>query len=67
MGRFMSAAGQSRLQRLLGGWSATLTQLFLGIVQQLALVPIFLHYRSSDMLAAWLMRPAASYWSRIAD
>ena len=50
----MKATVPSRLQRLLGGWSANLTQLILGITQQLVLVPIFLHYRSSDMLAAWL-------------
>jgi O-antigen/teichoic acid export membrane protein len=63
----MSNAGQNRLQRLLGGWSATLTQLLLGIVQQLALVPIFLHYRSSDMLAAWLALYAAGSLVLVAD
>jgi len=63
----MSAAGPNRLQRLLGGWSATLAQLALSILQQLALVPIFLHYRSSDMLAAWLALYAAGSLVLIAD
>jgi O-antigen/teichoic acid export membrane protein len=63
----MSAAGSNRLRRLLGGWSANLTQLILGITQQLALVPIFLHYRSSDMLAAWLALYAAGSLVLVAD
>src|SRR5258708_7589747 len=50
----MSTTSQSRLQRLLGGWSANLFQTVLGVTQQLALVPVFLHYCSSEMLAAWL-------------
>lgn len=62
----MSAAG-SRWQRLLGGWSANLVQLILGATQQLALVPVFLHYCSSDMLAAWLAAYAAGNLVLIAD
>lgn len=62
----MSAAG-SRLQRLLGGWSANLTQLVLGATQQLALVPVFLHFCSSDTLAAWLAVYAAGNLVLIAD
>jgi O-antigen/teichoic acid export membrane protein len=63
----MSAPGPNRLQRLLGGWSANLAQLILGITQQLVLVPIFLHYRSSDMLAAWLALYAAGSLVLVAD
>ena len=63
----MSAAGPNRLQRLLGGWSANLAQIILSIVQQLALVPIFLHYRSSDTLAAWLALYAAGSLVLVAD
>ena len=62
----MKAAG-SRLQRLLGGWSANLAQLVLGATQQLALVPVFLHYCSSDTLAAWLAVYAAGNLVLIAD
>ena len=63
----MSAAGRSRLQRLLDGWSANLVQLVLGVTQQLALVPIILHYCSSDVLAAWLALYAASNLVLVAD
>jgi O-antigen/teichoic acid export membrane protein len=64
----MSAAtGQSRLQRLLGGWSANLVQIALGVTQQLALVPIFLHYCSSETLAAWLALYAAGNLALVAD
>ena len=63
----MSAAGHSRARRLLGGWSANLIQLVLGITQQLALVPIFLHYCSSAMLAAWFALYAASGLVLVAD
>jgi tetrahydromethanopterin S-methyltransferase subunit F len=55
------------MRRLLGGWSANLIQVILGITQQLALVPIFLHFCSSDMLAAWLAIYAASNLTLIAD
>src|SRR5262249_18348202 len=63
----MSAAGHSRARRLLGGWSANLTQLGLSITQQVVLVPIFLHYRSSDMLAAWFALYAAGSLVLVAD
>ena len=63
----VSIAGPSRMRRLLGGWSANLIQVILGITQQLALVPIFLHFCSSDMLAAWLAIYAASNLTLIAD
>lgn len=55
----MSATSGSRLQRLLGGWSANLSQIILGVTQQLALVPVFLHYCSGETLAAWLALYAA--------
>jgi O-antigen/teichoic acid export membrane protein len=63
----MSAAGPSRLQRLLGGWSANLSQIILGVTQQLALVPLFLHYLSGEMLAAWLALYAAGNLAVVAD
>jgi O-antigen/teichoic acid export membrane protein len=62
----VSTAG-GRLQRLLGGWSANLFQLILGVTQQLALVPVFLHYCPSDVLAAWLALYAAGSLVLIAD
>jgi O-antigen/teichoic acid export membrane protein len=65
-GAAVSAAG-GRLQRLLGGWSANLVQLILGVTQQLALVPVFLHYCPSDVLAAWLALYAAGSLVLIAD
>jgi hypothetical protein len=63
----VEGAAPSRIRRLLGGWSANLTQLALNITQQLALVPIFLHYLSSDLLAAWLALYAASNLALAAD
>jgi hypothetical protein len=63
----LNAAGPSRLQRLLGGWSANLVQLILGVTQQLALVPIFLHYTSKDLLAAWLALYAVGNLALVAD
>jgi O-antigen/teichoic acid export membrane protein len=63
----MSAAGHSRARRLLGGWSANLIQLGLGVTQQLALVPVFLHYCSSDMLAAWFALYAVASLAMVAD
>ena len=63
----MSSTGLSRAQRLLGGWSANLLQLILSITQQVALVPVFLHYCSSDMLAAWLALYAAGNLALVAD
>ena len=60
-------AADSRLQRLLGGWSANMVQLILGATQQVALVPVFLRYCSSDTLAAWLAVYAAGNLVLIAD
>jgi O-antigen/teichoic acid export membrane protein len=61
------ASGPSRARRLLAGWSANLFQMILGVSQQVALVPIFLHYWTSDVLAAWLAIYAAGNLILIAD
>src|SRR6202140_4645473 len=45
----------SRARRLFIGWSANFFQMILGVTQQVALVPVFLHFWSSDVLAAWLV------------
>jgi O-antigen/teichoic acid export membrane protein len=63
----MTDLGVSRLRRLASGWSANLVQVALGITQQVALVPVFLHYWTSDMLAAWLAIYAAGNLVSIAD
>jgi len=53
-GRPSSPAGPNRAQRLFAGWSANLFQIILGVTQQVALVPVFLHFWSGSVLAAWL-------------
>lgn len=63
----MIDSGVSRLGRLTKGWSANLVQIALGITQQVALVPIFLHYWTGDLLAAWLAIYAAGNLVPIAD
>lgn len=45
----------SRARRLFAGWSANLFQMILGVTQQVALVPVFLHFWTSEILAAWLV------------
>ena len=62
-----SASGPSRARRLFAGWSANFLQMALGIAQQVALVPIFLHFWSSDILAAWLAIYAAGNLILVAD
>lgn len=57
----------SRARRLFSGWSANLFQTILGITQQVALVPVFLHYWTSDVLAAWLALYAVGNLVLIAD
>jgi O-antigen/teichoic acid export membrane protein len=57
----------SRTRRLFSGWSANLFQVVLGVTQQVALVPVFLHYWTSDILAAWLAIYAAGNLVLIAD
>jgi O-antigen/teichoic acid export membrane protein len=56
-----------RPQRILQGWSANLVQLLLGITQQVALIPVFLHFWTGDTLAAWLAIYAAGNLVLIAD
>lgn len=60
-------AAESRARRLFGGWSANLVQVLLGITQQVALIPVFLHYWSSDILAGWLVIYAAGNLAFVAD
>jgi O-antigen/teichoic acid export membrane protein len=62
-----SAAGASRARRLFDGWSANLVLMLLGISQQVLLVPFFLHFWSSDLLAAWLAVYAAGNLVIMAD
>ena len=57
----------SRLRELLSGWSASLFQMLLGITQQVALVPVFLHFWTGDILAAWLVIYAVGNLVLIAD
>jgi O-antigen/teichoic acid export membrane protein len=62
-----AVSGPSRARRLLAGWSANLFQTILGVTQQVALVPVFLHFWSSDVLAAWLVIYAVGNLVLIAD
>jgi O-antigen/teichoic acid export membrane protein len=62
-----SAPGPGRARRLIAGWSANLIQMVLGMTQQVALVPVFLHFWSSEILAAWLVIYAAGNLVSIAD
>jgi O-antigen/teichoic acid export membrane protein len=57
----------SRARRLFAGWSANLFQTILGVTQQVALVPVFLHFWTSDVLAAWLVIYAVGNLVLIAD
>jgi len=57
----------SRARRLLGGWSANLLQMILGVTQQVALIPVFLHFWSGEVLAAWLVIYAVGNLVLIAD
>ena len=56
-----------RMQRLFSGWSASLFQMLLGFTQQVALVPVFLHFWSGEILAAWLVIYAIGNLVLIAD
>jgi hypothetical protein len=62
-----NASGPSRAQRLFSGWSANLFQIILGVTQQLALVPVFLHFWSGGVLAAWLAIYSVGNLALIAD
>jgi hypothetical protein len=67
MERSAGALQPSRVRRLFHGWSANLLQMLLGITQQVALVPIFLHFWSGETFAAWLSIYAAGNLILIAD
>lgn len=56
-----------RLRRLIHGWSANLVQMLLGLTQQLVLIPAFLHFWTSDVLAAWLVIYSAGSLVVVAD
>ena len=62
-----SATGPGRARRLFAGWSANLFQMILGVTQQVALVPVFLHFWSGELLAAWLVIYAVGNLVLIAD
>jgi len=61
------ALAKGRFGRIVGGWSANLIQTFLGVVQQVALVPVFLYFWNSDVLAAWLALYSVGYLVLAAD
>jgi O-antigen/teichoic acid export membrane protein len=61
------SAASGRAGRLFAGWSANLFQMVLGITQQIALIPVFLHYWTGDTLAAWLAIYAVGSLAFIAD
>jgi O-antigen/teichoic acid export membrane protein len=62
-----SPPAPGRARRLFAGWSANLVQMVLGITQQIALIPVFLHYWTGDTLAAWLAIYAIGNLVFIAD
>ena len=62
-----NVSGLSRARRLFAGWSANLFLMVLGLTQQVALVPVFLLFWSSDVLAAWLVLYAVGNLVLIAD
>lgn len=57
----------SRAHRLIQGWSANAVQSALGVAQQVLLVPVFLRFWTSDLLAAWLAIYAAANIIFVAD
>ncbi|MBI5261282.1 MAG: hypothetical protein HY852_05620 [Bradyrhizobium sp.] len=61
----MNVPGRAR--RLIQGWSANAVQTTLGIAQQVLLVPVFLRFWTSDLLAAWLVIYAAASIVFVAD
>ena len=62
-----SDSGPSRARRLFTGWSANLLQMVLGFTQLVVLVPVFLHFWTSEVLAAWLVIYAVGNLVQIAD
>lgn len=63
----MVVSTPSRARRILGGWSANLILMLLSLMQQLILVPIFLHFWSVETLGAWFAILAAGNLVLIAD
>ena len=63
----MNVLEASRTRRLVEGWSANFVQRLLGLSQQVALVPVFLHCWSSEVPAAWLVIYAVGNLVTIAD
>src|SRR4051812_9731879 len=63
----MNGSGPGRARRLFSGWSANFFQMILGITQQVALIPVFLHFWSSEVLAAWLAIYSAGNLVLMAD
>ena len=57
----------SRARRIFGGWSANMVQLLLALTQQIALIPLFLKFWTSDTLSAWLTIFAAGNLILAAD
>jgi O-antigen/teichoic acid export membrane protein len=66
-GVLSNASGSSRAGRLFAGWSANIFQMILGVTQQVALVPVFLHFWTGEILAAWLVIFAFGNLVLIAD
>ena len=66
-GATLTVSNPSRARRLLAGWSASIFQMLLGVIQQVALVPVFLHFWSGEVLAAWLVIYAIGNLMLIAD
>jgi O-antigen/teichoic acid export membrane protein len=62
-----SMPSPGRARRLFSGWSASLFQMVLGVTQQVALIPVFLHFWSGEILAAWLVIYAVGNLVLIAD
>jgi O-antigen/teichoic acid export membrane protein len=63
----VSVSEASRTRRLVEGWSANFVQMLLGLTQQVALVPIFLHYWTHGELAAWFVIYAVGNLVTVAD
>jgi len=63
----VSTPGFERIRRSKRGWAANFLQVLLGITQQVALIPIFLHFWTGNVLAAWLAIYAAGNFAMAAD
>lgn len=63
----VDASTIGRRRRIFGGWSANMVLLLLALTQQIALIPLFLQFWSSDTLSAWLTILAAGNLILAAD